>query len=261
MEGVSAEAERLLLRLFMKADDYGRFHAHPRLVRSACFPLADDLRANTVAAWLTELSDRQLVFCYQDSTGKPYLAIVHYAQRLRNSTPKFPAPDGKPDRWTPIPMPEPAEDGDGAMRQLAATRRKPRQLAAVDVDGDGDGDGDGDVCGTPRTHAPEGCTGVDWEVCRGWTAAEYAADFRQVRPEYGGTPDAAILQALQAEADPEWRARAYCDWKAADLGSIEADKHPQKSLRVYLRNARKFGGRGSSAGGTCDPATDTREVV
>lgn len=99
-DGLSAESERLFLRLIMKADDYGRFHANPRLVKSACFPLAEDLRANTVAAWLTELSDRHLVFCYTSGTGQ-YLAIINFRQRLKQSVPKFPPAPGKDANWMP----------------------------------------------------------------------------------------------------------------------------------------------------------------
>lgn len=100
-DGITADAERLFVRLIMKADDYGRFHARPQLVKSACFPLAEDLRSNTVAAWLTELSDRQLVFRYTSGTGN-YLAISNFGQRLKMSRAKFPQPPGKPDDWLPV---------------------------------------------------------------------------------------------------------------------------------------------------------------
>lgn len=98
-DGISAEAERLFTRLIMKADDFGRYNAHPQLIKSGCFPLAEDLRANTVSAWLTELSDRKLVFCYT-SGDRPILAIINFLQRIRDDvSPKFPSPEGKPERW------------------------------------------------------------------------------------------------------------------------------------------------------------------
>lgn len=99
-DGLTADAERLFVRLLMKADDYGRYHANPRLVKAGCFPLSENLRANTVAAWLTELSDRLLVFCYTSGTGE-YLVIPKFGQRLKQSRPKFPPPDGKPPEWLP----------------------------------------------------------------------------------------------------------------------------------------------------------------
>jgi len=55
-DGITADAERLFVRLIMKADDYGRFHAEPRLLRSGCFPLHDNIRMNDLARWLDELS-------------------------------------------------------------------------------------------------------------------------------------------------------------------------------------------------------------
>lgn len=106
-DDLSAEAERLFTRLIMKADDYGRFHADPRLVKAACFPLSESLRANTVSTWLTELSGRKLVFSYTAGT-LDLLAIVNFRQRLKMSRPKFPAPDGKPPDWLPESI-EPTE--------------------------------------------------------------------------------------------------------------------------------------------------------
>ena len=99
-DGLTADAERLFVRLLMKADDYGRYHANPRLVKAGCFPLSENLRANTVAAWLTELSDRLLVFCYTSGTGE-YLVIPKFGQRMKQSRPKFPPPDGRPPDWLP----------------------------------------------------------------------------------------------------------------------------------------------------------------
>lgn len=156
-DGISAEAERLFVRLLMKADDFGRYHANPRLVKAHCYPLADDLRANTVAAWLTELSDRQLVFCYTSGTGS-FLVIPRFRQRSRASASKFPPPDGKPPDWLPpddghMPVTRPPDDG-----HAAGNRQSPAH-------GGGDGGGGEDVpmCvppgGSPREPAgkpPEG---------------------------------------------------------------------------------------------------------
>ncbi len=127
-DGLSAEAERLFIRLLTKADDFGRFHANPKLVKSACFPLAEDLRANTVAAWLTELSDRQLVFCYTSGTGQ-YLSIAKFGQRTRAENSRFPAPDGKPPDWLNIPPSD--------VSIMRADDRSPPSSAPVFGDGDG----------------------------------------------------------------------------------------------------------------------------
>jgi hypothetical protein len=111
-DGITAEAERLFMRLIMKADDYGRFHAEPRLVRSLCFPLLDTLRTEHIGRWLDELSDRNLVFRYENEHQK-LLAIVNFGQRLRDTKAKFPPPAGEPDEWLPPAC--------GNSRQSAAT--------------------------------------------------------------------------------------------------------------------------------------------
>jgi len=99
-DGIPAEAERLFVRLLMKADDYGRYHADPRLLKAGCFPLCDHLRANDLTRWLDELSHRQLILRYEVA-GRNYLAIANFGQRLRLTRAKFPAPDGQPADYLP----------------------------------------------------------------------------------------------------------------------------------------------------------------
>jgi hypothetical protein len=90
-DGLSAEAERLFVRLIMKADDYGRFHADVRLLKSACFPLSENLHSDAVSGWVDELAKRGLLTIYKVN-NRPYLTIPNYGQRLRNSQAKFPEP-------------------------------------------------------------------------------------------------------------------------------------------------------------------------
>jgi len=98
LDGISAEGERLFTRLIMKADDFGRFHADPRLVKSGCFPLLDNLRTNDIARWLDELSTRRLVFLYE-AGGRSLLSIIDFEQRLNQAKAKFPPPSGENDDW------------------------------------------------------------------------------------------------------------------------------------------------------------------
>ena len=101
-DGLSANAEVLFTRLIMKADDFGRYNAHPQLIKSGCFPLTDALRANTISAWLTELSDRKLIFSYT-AGNRPLLAIINFGQRIRDDAlPKFAPPEGMPERWLAV---------------------------------------------------------------------------------------------------------------------------------------------------------------
>lgn len=99
-DGISAEAERLFTRLIMKADDYGRFHADPRLIKGNCFPLLETLRTEHIGRWLDELSHRNLVFRYEVGHRK-LLAIINFGQRLRQTKAKFPPPKDEPDDWLP----------------------------------------------------------------------------------------------------------------------------------------------------------------
>lgn len=93
VNALSVHAERLFVRLIMKADDYGRFHAHPKLLRSFLFPiLVDTIRDTDCSRWLAECEKAGLIRCYQDAAGKPLLEIVNFGQRMRESRPKFPAP-------------------------------------------------------------------------------------------------------------------------------------------------------------------------
>jgi len=97
-DGISPEAERLFVRILMKADDYGRFHAESRRVRSACFPLLTTLRPTDIDGWLQELAERRLILRYRVD-DRDLLAIPRFRQRLKRSVPKFPPPDGKPRDW------------------------------------------------------------------------------------------------------------------------------------------------------------------
>jgi len=99
-DGLTVEAERLFIRLIMKADDYGRFHADPRLIRGTCFPLFDNLRTEHVGRWLDELHHRNLIFRYE-ADGQKLLALVNFGQRLKQSRWKFPPAPGESGEWLP----------------------------------------------------------------------------------------------------------------------------------------------------------------
>jgi hypothetical protein len=107
----------------MKADDYGRFHADPRLVRALCFPLSETVKSAEVKGWLAMLENRGLIVRYE-AQGLQYLAILDFGQRLRTSHAKFPQMDGQEPNWLPTrrDLPQLAADC-GDLPQLAATSR------------------------------------------------------------------------------------------------------------------------------------------
>lgn len=147
-DGLSADAERLFVRLLMKADDYGRFHAEPRRLKAALFPLVESLRSNDLTRWLDELASRQLILRYESQDNRQLLAIPRFGQRLKQSVPKFPPPPGQPANWLPpdgMPSPDSWNDPEGSGDFP--------EVPARDGDGDGDDCGDGDgsapLAGTP----------------------------------------------------------------------------------------------------------------
>ena len=88
---LSPHAEVLMYRLFMKADDFGSFHANPKLIRSACLPLKSDVRETDITRWLYELQTAGLILLYEVN-AKHYLRVINFGQRLRNMRNAFPSP-------------------------------------------------------------------------------------------------------------------------------------------------------------------------
>lgn len=88
MDGISPAAESLFVRLIMKADDYGNFHADDRIVLSICYPLGTNINIQHA---LLELADRKLINFYKNN-DRLYLSIMKFGQRLRHTNRKFPDP-------------------------------------------------------------------------------------------------------------------------------------------------------------------------
>lgn len=91
VDNLSPEAEVFFTRLIMKADDYGSYHANPKLIKAALFPLKD-YTSKQIEIWLKELISSKIVFKYIVE-GKEYIRIDNFGQRLRNMRNTFPQPD------------------------------------------------------------------------------------------------------------------------------------------------------------------------
>lgn len=85
------EEEVLFTRLIMKADDFGNFHARPQLIKSLLFPLKDGIRVSDIDRWLKNIEAAGLIRCYTHN-GSPFLHIVKFGQRLRQTKRIFPEP-------------------------------------------------------------------------------------------------------------------------------------------------------------------------
>ena len=81
-------------RLMSVVDDYGRFHAHPSLIRAACYPLKLEKVADSdIEKWLTACVNAALVRVYLAEGGKRFLEMYDFGQRIQSKS-KFPDPTG-----------------------------------------------------------------------------------------------------------------------------------------------------------------------
>ena len=91
VNALSCGAEVLFTRLFMKADDYGSFHANIKLIKGLLFPLRET-KDEDILCWLKELIDLELIIIYSVKQ-KNYLRILNFGQRMRNMKNRFPEPE------------------------------------------------------------------------------------------------------------------------------------------------------------------------
>lgn len=124
IDQLSAEAERFFTRLIQKADDLGRFHADPRMLKSALYPLKTDLCLSDVSQWLDECQTADVITPYTCTRGRKYLTINNFNQRTRIKKSKFPDPANQP----------PPHD-----RQTSDNRPLETETETIFEDGDGDG--------------------------------------------------------------------------------------------------------------------------
>lgn len=95
IDQLDAAEERFFLRLCLKADDFGRYTAHPQLLKSHLFPLTENVRSTDIPRWLAACETAGLVRCYE-ADAKPFLEIVKFGQRIKENTrSKFPEPPAK----------------------------------------------------------------------------------------------------------------------------------------------------------------------
>lgn len=93
VDQLDANGERFFTRLIMIVDDYGRYYADERLLRAAMFPRKiDSIRDADISRWMAACQKAGLIVVYENS-GKNYLQIIDFNQRLRQKREKFPAPD------------------------------------------------------------------------------------------------------------------------------------------------------------------------
>jgi len=86
---LTEKGELFYRRLMSVVDDYGRYFAHPALIRSACYPLRVDMVSEAnVKQMLIECLSAKLLSVYGD--GK-YIQLLDFRQQTRSKS-KFPEP-------------------------------------------------------------------------------------------------------------------------------------------------------------------------
>jgi len=153
---LDANAERFFLRLCLKADDFGRFHAHPKLLKSALFPLKDCVRDTDMSRDLAVCEKAGLIHCYEAS-GSRYLVICKFDQRMRAAKSKFPPPPEKCQtdaRHVTVTCPPYSEsDSESKAKAEPEAGNPPADVRQKPV-----------ACQTPDSHLPVKCQTDDGHV-------------------------------------------------------------------------------------------------
>lgn len=91
IDALDAGAERFFVRLMLRADDFGRYHANPAMLANMLFPLRRDVEPQMVADWLNQCQQAKLLRVYQVD-GRQCLEIAKFGGKPRAQHSKFPQP-------------------------------------------------------------------------------------------------------------------------------------------------------------------------
>jgi len=94
MARLPAELERTFVRLWTHCDDHGRCQDNPRLIRSAIYPLLDEITNDRMDSELTALQKAGLLMRYRVE-GCGYLQVRSWSEFQHPNRPKkskWPAP-------------------------------------------------------------------------------------------------------------------------------------------------------------------------
>ena len=95
MNALSDAAEKFFSRLIQKADDFGRYHGNPKLLRPMLYPLQlERVREADLQRLIAECERAGLVRRYE-AESKQVLEINKFGQAVRAVKSKFPDPPGK----------------------------------------------------------------------------------------------------------------------------------------------------------------------
>ena len=208
---LSLLAELFYRRLMSIVDDYGRYSAHPPLLRAACYPLrVDTVGEADISQYLAALKTAGLISLYC-ACDKPFLEIHDFKQRRRAAS-KCPAPPHGP--------PSAAARGQ-AQQSDALCRQAPPSAAGGGETGQK----------TPYLHNSPGnsancAESADLTAVRGSP--------RQSAARARGRPKAKAEAEAEAEAETEARERA----RARGLDALAAERLSLEELSARISQLR-----------------------
>lgn len=244
VNSLSAEAERMFVRLIQKADDFGRYTADLKLLRPYLFPLQlESTREASLERWLHELESARLVRRYVVG-GKPYLEIEKFGQRIRSDVSRYPDPP-TPGECQTVDSTPPSIDStppSGVSHPRPETETETETIF-------GDGDGYGRVAPLP---APVDLLRV-WNSSRaGLPEAKGLSDGRKrhAKARLAEVPDLArwgrAIQRLARSSfatgtnDRGWRADLDFLLQPDALTKIEEGKYDNRGPEAPLTEKQKW---------------------
>ena len=135
---LSLGAEVFFVRLMMKADDFGKYHANAKLLKAALFPFKEAINNKQVALWVDECKNVGVIQVYEVG-GKEYLKIVNFGQRLRIMNSKFPDPEPIKDMTAQCPQNDRTMSAE-CPQEDRPKRREVEVEVEVEVEGKEDAD-------------------------------------------------------------------------------------------------------------------------
>jgi hypothetical protein len=190
VNALDACAERFFVRLMIKCDDYGRFHADPRLLKSALFPLLNCVRETDISSWIAACVKAGLVRSYTAVNGRNYIEVLNFKQRRKWMKSEHPPPDGQ------IPLLGEAEVLNGSSGSRSRSRSRGEE------NGDNGHTGNNGVVYCPHVEIKKngfnrhaGKKRETWQLLR-----DEKNLTERIRQEAQGTnPDKVLLESLKVE--------------------------------------------------------------
>lgn len=198
---LDAREERFYFRLFLVVDDFGRFEANEKLLKSKAFPLKENVRATDITHWLTACEKAGLIRLYTVS-GKRYLSIERFSQtraNCRSSKSKYPDPPTEKSSFSAL-----AYNLQANAYNLQANANN-LQAFAADNESESDNENDNDKLSLPNGSESSARTRTSAEAFKLTEYPETAADVLAISQAIN-TP----MSQAQAQAYIDNRIRA--DW-------------------------------------------------